>query len=474
MAGNSSSRKRESIEQECQLQDTYRELGTDVSSCRATNVIGAPFSDTGSAEQQMESSSTPKLSGWGAPIWDSHEHHLSDRHVFHGLTPPTNVPSYLLGTNSLSPMDLGWQEEKKHDIQQTAMPQPPGAPGLACLDIGFESNFLSFTQCLQEGMNMGVTDYSDLSRSIRARLEPSQPTFTGFWQPDMPSSSISLFGQQEESVSSFSTLSQLESTTSCMPDLHSSFTTEVNAGCRSGEASTVPGTPNSSMSSSSSDGRDDELNRGAAVATECVGDKLEPDRTLAEMDGKPSTEMVRKPSKPRKKGQKRDRLPRIALVTKSDVEHLEDGYRWRKYGQKAVKNSPYPRSYYRCTHSKCLVKKRVERSSEDPSMVVTTYEGQHTHHCPAVLRGSSEVQFGQPRLSSFHQSPFTFPLKRFPMQSPILRSSVDLSVPLQDQSLWPSAVQLKTEDTQSQQSSQPMTDKGLLEDMLPAGVRKLP
>lgn len=30
-------------------------------------------------------------------------------------------------------------------------------------------------------------------------------------------------------------------------------------------------------------------------------------------------------------------------MTKSDVDHLEDGYRWRKYGQKAVKNSPYPR-----------------------------------------------------------------------------------------------------------------------------------
>lgn len=30
-------------------------------------------------------------------------------------------------------------------------------------------------------------------------------------------------------------------------------------------------------------------------------------------------------------------------MTKSEVDHLDDGYRWRKYGQKAVKNSPYPR-----------------------------------------------------------------------------------------------------------------------------------
>lgn len=42
-------------------------------------------------------------------------------------------------------------------------------------------------------------------------------------------------------------------------------------------------------------------------------------------------------------GQKRARQPRFAFMTKSDVDHLEDGYRWRKYGQKAVKNSPFPR-----------------------------------------------------------------------------------------------------------------------------------
>jgi hypothetical protein len=44
-----------------------------------------------------------------------------------------------------------------------------------------------------------------------------------------------------------------------------------------------------------------------------------------------------------KKGQKRARQQRFAFMTKSEIDHLEDGYRWRKYGQKAVKNSPYPR-----------------------------------------------------------------------------------------------------------------------------------
>uniref|UniRef100_A0A453A0Z7 WRKY domain-containing protein n=1 Tax=Aegilops tauschii subsp. strangulata TaxID=200361 RepID=A0A453A0Z7_AEGTS len=36
---------------------------------------------------------------------------------------------------------------------------------------------------------------------------------------------------------------------------------------------------------------------------------------------------------------------RVAFATKSEVDHLDDGYRWRKYGQKAVKNSSFPRYY---------------------------------------------------------------------------------------------------------------------------------
>lgn len=47
--------------------------------------------------------------------------------------------------------------------------------------------------------------------------------------------------------------------------------------------------------------------------------------------------------KPKKKNQKRQREPRFAFMTKSEIDNLDDGYRWRKYGQKAVKNSPFPR-----------------------------------------------------------------------------------------------------------------------------------
>ncbi|KAK6937253.1 WRKY domain [Dillenia turbinata] len=100
----------------------------------------------------------------------------------------------------------------------------------------------------------------------------------------------------------------------------------------------------------------------------------------------PNTSSISSELKAKKTNQKKQREPRFAFMTKSEVDHLEDGYRWRKYGQKAVKNSSFPRSYYRCTTVACGVKKRVERSFNDPSVVVTTYEGQHTHPSPTMPR----------------------------------------------------------------------------------------
>ncbi|PPS08279.1 hypothetical protein GOBAR_AA12360 [Gossypium barbadense] len=34
---------------------------------------------------------------------------------------------------------------------------------------------------------------------------------------------------------------------------------------------------------------------------------------------------------------------RVAFRTKSEIEVMDDGYKWRKYGKKYVKNSPNPR-----------------------------------------------------------------------------------------------------------------------------------
>ncbi|KAM2587834.1 hypothetical protein EV1_045347 [Malus domestica] len=57
---------------------------------------------------------------------------------------------------------------------------------------------------------------------------------------------------------------------------------------------------------------------------------------------------------------------------------LDDGYHWRKYGQKFVKGNSYVRSYYRCTHPKCEVKKQVERALSG-QITDTVYFGEHEH-----------------------------------------------------------------------------------------------
>ncbi|KAI3468089.1 hypothetical protein Pfo_024752 [Paulownia fortunei] len=75
---------------------------------------------------------------------------------------------------------------------------------------------------------------------------------------------------------------------------------------------------------------------------------------------------------------------KVAFKTKSEVEILDDGFKWRKYGKKMVKNSPNPRNYYRCSVDGCPVKKRVERDKEDQRYVVTTYEGIHNHEGPRL------------------------------------------------------------------------------------------
>lgn len=51
-------------------------------------------------------------------------------------------------------------------------------------------------------------------------------------------------------------------------------------------------------------------------------------------------------NKKENKGEKKEktRKPRFAFQTRSQVDILDDGYRWRKYGQKAVKNNKFPRS----------------------------------------------------------------------------------------------------------------------------------
>uniref|UniRef100_A0A0V0I3Y5 Putative ovule protein n=1 Tax=Solanum chacoense TaxID=4108 RepID=A0A0V0I3Y5_SOLCH len=93
---------------------------------------------------------------------------------------------------------------------------------------------------------------------------------------------------------------------------------------------------------------------------------------------------------------------RHIVQTSSEVDIVNDGYRWRKYGQKFVKGNPNPRSYYRCSSVGCPAKKHVERSSHNPKSVITAYEGQHDHDIPpsrTVMKNTSEADSNTTRIS---------------------------------------------------------------------------
>jgi hypothetical protein len=115
------------------------------------------------------------------------------------------------------------------------------------------------------------------------------------------------------------------------------------------------------------------------------------------------------------------RTMRVPAVSSKIADIPADEYSWRKYGQKPIKGSPYPRycfilclnhpplimfffffdpvydceiiiicvfflcrGYYKCSSVRgCPARKHVERAVDDSAMLIVTYEGEHRHsHTP--------------------------------------------------------------------------------------------
>ncbi|KAH7656166.1 WRKY domain-containing protein [Dioscorea alata] len=69
----------------------------------------------------------------------------------------------------------------------------------------------------------------------------------------------------------------------------------------------------------------------------------------------------------------------LLLRVRKQMDELgDDGYNWRKYGEKSNLGAKFPRSYYRCSQRDCGAKKRVQRLQEDPTTFEVVYNGPHT------------------------------------------------------------------------------------------------
>ncbi|XP_073106979.1 probable WRKY transcription factor 2 [Elaeis guineensis] len=163
----------------------------------------------------------------------------------------------------------------------------------------------------------------------------------------------------------------------------------VTEGCASCE---IKDAMDVSSALSNNQEENDQANHGSmSQGCDGEGDEIEPKRRKLDagaLEMSASSKVVRE--------------PRVVVQTTSEVDILDDGYRWRKYGQKVVKGNPNPRSYYKCTNPGCIVRKHVERASHDLKSVITTYEGKHNHEVPAARNNcqASCGSFNAPQTSA--------------------------------------------------------------------------
>ncbi|KAM3396654.1 putative WRKY transcription factor 53 [Capsicum galapagoense] len=95
---------------------------------------------------------------------------------------------------------------------------------------------------------------------------------------------------------------------------------------------------------------------------------------------------------------KRKQMPTWSEQVRVNAENgyerpTDDGFSWRKYGQKDILGAKYPRSYYRCTYrlmQNCWATKQVQRSDDDPALFEITYKGSHT--CNQTFHSATQLK----------------------------------------------------------------------------------
>ncbi|XP_062178398.1 WRKY transcription factor 22-like [Phragmites australis] len=123
------------------------------------------------------------------------------------------------------------------------------------------------------------------------------------------------------------------------------------------------------------------------------------------------------PGKPKNSGPTRSKRKSKKRQVNKEVTRVPVGapapdlWAWRKYGQKPIKGSPYPRGYYRCSTDKdCKARKQVERCRNDPATLIITYTGDHSHPIPLHRNSLAGTTRNKP------QPPSSYPAEEPPQR----------------------------------------------------------
>ncbi|XP_027362579.1 probable WRKY transcription factor 29 [Abrus precatorius] len=167
------------------------------------------------------------------------------------------------------------------------------------------------------------------------------------------------------------------------------------------------------------------LNNPLPIVTNSLPIPHETEQEVKEL--KPSKEVATQdlrdpPPSKCEKSKKKQKNKRVKHVLTA-ADGVSDQWAWRKYGQKPIKGSTYPRSYYRCSSSKgCLARKQVERSHLDPGVFIVTYTAEHSD--PHPPRKSSRARNTRKNTSTV-APPITHDQDTFSPRTPETAESIE-------------------------------------------------
>uniref|UniRef100_A0ACD5TZ05 Uncharacterized protein n=1 Tax=Avena sativa TaxID=4498 RepID=A0ACD5TZ05_AVESA len=138
------------------------------------------------------------------------------------------------------------------------------------------------------------------------------------------------------------------------------------------------------------------LPRAPFSITPSAGHERVPERDVlisfpvASTSGAARKQAGRAPRRPKRSKSKKSQVKKVVREVPAGDGSVsggpDDQWAWRKYGQKPIKGSPYPRGYYKCSSLKeCTARKLVERSPAKPGVLVVTYIADHCHAVPTHI-----------------------------------------------------------------------------------------